>query len=606
MAEAAERSTYPEGLGTTRAAGTIAALLPQAAARFGPAPALRHKSGEGWLDVSYSELETAVREASLGLIALGVEPGDRVAIVAETRAEWTEANLAIVSCGGISVSVYPTNSPEECRYVLEHSESRVAFVENSGQLAKIRSIRDALPLLEHVVVMVLESEADDAVALGDLRSLGRGRDEAEWAERMRAVKPDDACGYIYTSGTTGRPKGCVLTHANLTAMAAMAIEHGLIEDDEVVYLFLPLAHAFALIVQFLVLAQGGTLAYWERDSTKIVANLAEVRPTTFPSVPRVFEKAHAAVIARATAERGPRRRLFFWALGVGGRVAALERQGEQAGTLLRARHALADRLVLSKVRAVFGDRLRKCVSGAAPIPLEVLEFFHACGVKIMDVYGLTETAPGISANQPHRFRFGSVGMPFPRLEVRFAPDGELLVRGPNVFKGYHRDEEATREALVDGWLHTGDQGHLDDDGFLHITGRKKDLIITAGGKNVAPARLESALKECHWVSEAIVVGDRRPYLVALVALDPEHTHAFAEQHGLDLGELPASTEMRGEIQRAIDEANARVGRVEQIKRFVILPEELSQEAGELTPTLKVRRGAVAEKYEPELERLYDA
>ncbi|MBA2579315.1 MAG: long-chain fatty acid--CoA ligase [Thermoleophilaceae bacterium] len=589
----------------TRPPATIASLLSLAAADYPDAPALRHKVGERWLDESYAELEVAVRELSLGLVDLGLEPGDRAAIVAETRPEWTHADLAILSAGLVSVSVYPTNSADECSYVLGHSEARVAFVEDDEQLAKVLAITEQLPPLEWIVVMAPSGPAAQALSIEDLRARGRGRDQAEWSARIAAVDPDDPCAFIYTSGTTGPPKGCVLTHRNLQAMTDMATEHGLIEEGEVVYLFLPLAHAFALIVQFLVLSLGGTIAYWERDRTKIVPNLAEVRPTTFPSVPRVFEKAHATVLARVRAEGGARERIFFWALGVGRRVSALEREGRRPGALLRARHALADHLALRKVRGVFGDRLRKCVSGAAPIPIEVLEFFHACGVKVLDMYGLTETAPGVAANQPHRFRFGSVGTPFPRMEVRFADDGELLVRGPNVFEGYYKDEQATRAALVDGWLHTGDLGSLDGEGFLHITGRKKDIIVTAGGKNVAPSKLESGLRESRWVSEALVVGDHRPYLVALVTLDAEQTPAFAEQHGLDVAELAASEPMRAEVQRAIDAVNAGVGRVEQIKRFLILPGDMTQEGGELTPTLKVRRGAVADKYMPELERLYD-
>ena len=601
MADAASTSI---DAAATRPPATIATLLPQAAAAHGDAPALRHKVGERWLDESYRELEVAVRELSLGLVDLGLEPGDRAAILAETRPEWTQANLAILSAGLVCVSVYASNSADECSYVLGHSEARVAFLEDGEQLAKILAVAERLPLLKWVVVMAPSGSIGEALSLEDLRARGRGRAGAEWSARIAAVRPGDPCAIMYTSGTTGPPKGCVLTHRNLQAMADMATEHGLIEDGEVVYLFLPLAHAFALVVQFLVLSLGGTIAYWERDRTKIVGNLAEVRPTTFPSVPRVFEKAHAAVIMRVRAEGGARARIFFWALGVGRRVSALERQGLRPGPLLRARHAVADRAALAKVRALFGDRLRKCVSGAAPIPTEVLEFFHACGVMVLDMYGLTETAPGVAANQPHRFRFGSVGTPFPRIEVSFGEDDELLVRGPNVFEGYYKDAEATELALRDGWFHTGDLGRLDDDGFLHITGRKKDIIVTAGGKNVAPSGLEGGLRESRWVAEALVVGDQRPYLVALVTLDPEQAPAFAEQHGLALGDLPRSEPMRAEIQRTVDDLNARVGRVEQIKRFAILPGELTQEGGELTPTLKVRRSAVAQKYGPELERLY--
>ena len=583
---------------------TLADLLPASAARRPEAPALRHKVGGAWVDVSYGELERIVGEVAGGLIDLGIQPGDRVAVASESRPEWTWANLGTLAAGGISVPIYPSNSTEECRYILEHSEARAAFVEDAEQLAKVQASRAGLPSLEHVVVMAPDGDVVDALPLDRLRERGRSRPPAELADRQRALGPDDPCGYIYTSGTTGLPKGCMLSHGNMRSMVTMAAERGLVDDEEVVYLFLPLAHAFGLVVQFLVLDRGGTIAYWERDRTKIVPNLAEVRPTSFPAVPRVFQKAHDAVLSRAEEGSALRARLFRWALGVGREASDLERQGGRRGRWLGARHAVADRLVLGKIRALFGDRLRKCVSGAAPVSVEVLEFFHACGVTILDMYGLTEASPGVAANDLEHFRFGSVGRPFAGLELRLADDGEVLVRGPNVFQGYYKDEQATRRALVDGWLHTGDLGRLDGDGFLYIIGREKEIIVTAGGENVAPAKLENALVENPWVSHAVVVGDDRPYLAALLTLDPERAPDFAERHSIALNALPSSDAMRREIQRAVDGVNARVGRVEQIRRFAILPHDLSEANGELTPSYKVRRSKVMERYAAVIDELY--
>ncbi len=583
---------------------TIADIVLLAGRRHADRPALRHKSGGRWVDVSYRELAEVVKEIALGLADFGIERGDRVSILSNTRPEWTFANFGILAAGAASVSIYQTNSPEECRYVLGHSESRAVFVEDAEQLDKVRQVQSELPNLELIVVMEPSGDKGGAISLDDLRERGRRRDDSELEERATGVGPDDACLYIYTSGTTGPPKGCILTHGNYRAECDMVESLGGLGPGEVVYLFLPLAHAFAVVIQFVAIDLGATIAYWEKDPLKIVPNLSEVKPAFFPSVPRIFEKIYTQATAKIAEAGGFKEKVFRWSVGVGRRIRELEQQGRRPDPLLKGKYALADKQVLSKVRGLFGGELRQAVTGAAPIAREILEFFFACGVPVLEGYGMTETATVASVNTLEDYRLGSVGKPLPGVEVKIAEDGEILLRGPNIFQGYYKDEGATGEALVDGWLHTGDLGYVDDDGFLFISGRKKDILITAGGKNITPANLENGLKQSRWISQAVVVGDRRPYLAALVTLDPEEAPAFAKQHGVAVEELPGSEAMRAEVQRTVDAVNAEVGRVEQIKKFTILPHDLAQETGELTPTLKVKRAAVSEKYDRDIEALY--
>jgi long-chain acyl-CoA synthetase len=579
----------------------MAGLAAVAAKEHAGSPALRHKVDGEWVDVEYGELGNAVSEAGRGLLDLGIGRGDRVAILGNTRPEWTYANLGILASGAASVSIYQTNSPEECHYVLEHSESRAVFVEDGEQLAKVREIESELPALEFVIVMAPEEGLDlgDATTLEQLRERGREHDESELEERAASVTPEDACVFIYTSGTTGPPKGVILTHGNYRAMVDAVEEPGAVEGDEVCYLFLPLAHAFALLIQFVVIDLGGVLAYWEKDPQKIIPNLMEVKPTYFPSVPRIFEKLYT--LARSNAEDPA---ALDQAVAVGSKVRQMRERGEEVPAELEQAFQQAEEKLFVNVRNLFGGRIRQCVTGAAPIAKEILEFFYACGIPIMEGYGMTETATAATSNLPDAFRFGSVGKAFPGVEVKIGDDGEVLLRGPNIFKEYFKNPEATSETLVDGWLHTGDLGSLDEDGFLYITGRKKDIIITAGGKNITPANLENGLKQNRYISQAVVIGDRRPYLVALITLDPDELPAFAQEHGLEPGDVADSEAMREEVQRAVDEVNTKVGRVEQVKKFKILPEDLSQATGELTPTLKVKRNIVNEKFAGEVERLY--
>jgi len=579
---------------------TMADLLPLAAEQYADAPALLHKAGDEWVETSYAELGRAVAETALGLIDLDLEHGDKVAILSHTRPEWTQANFAILSAGLVSVSIYQTNSAEECHYVLDHSESRAVFVEDAEQLAKVRAIADRLPKLEHVVIFDPSGDLGDAIPLAALRERGAARDAADLEARSAAVVEDDLAITIYTSGTTGPPKGCLLTHGNYRDVTSMTMEAGALEAGDSVYLFLPLAHAFAKLIQFVALDLGGMLAYWEKDAQKIVPNLMEVKPTYFPSVPRMFEKIYT--LATSAAEDPEQ---LQQAIALGLKVRELRRTGQDVPDELAQAFDAADEKLYANVRALFGGRIRECVTGAAPIAQEILEFFYACGVPVMEGYGMTETSTVASANTLEHFRFGSVGRPLPRVEAKVAADGELLLRGPNIFQGYYKNAGATADTLVDGWLRTGDLARIDDDGFIYIVGRKKDIIITAGGKNITPANLENGLKQNRWISQAVVVGDRRPYLVALITLDPDEVPAFAAQHDLEPAAVPGSPQMRAEVQRTVDAVNSTVGPVEQIKYFEILPEDLSQETGELTPTLKVKRNVVADKFADVVDRLYD-
>jgi long-chain acyl-CoA synthetase len=583
---------------------TLADLLPRSAEMYAEAPAVRFREGEEWLSRTFAEVGETVRRLSLGLIDLGVEKGDKVSILGNTRPEWTYFDFAALSAGATVVPIYQTNSPEECQYVLENSDAKVVVVEDDEQMEKIRAVRGQLPLLEHVIRMT--GASDDAISFEDLAARGDGRDEAEWRARWESVTPDDICTFIYTSGTTGPPKGCVISHGNYRAMLDMVNETSVIEEEDLTYLYLPLAHSFALLIQLGSFDLGATIAYWERDPLKILPNLAELHPTYFPSVPRIFEKIYTTATSAMEKEGGLKKTIFNWAIGVGKKMRAAERSGREPGWLLKRQYKFADEKVLSKIRGLFGGRLRLAVSGAAPINPEILSFFDAAGVLVLEGWGMTETSTAATISSEDDFKVGTIGKPFPGCEIKIADDGEILVKGPNVFQGYYKNPEATKETIVDGWLHTGDIGEIDDEGFIKITGRKKDIIITAGGKNITPANLENEIKQHPLVSQCVVVGDRRPYLVALVTLDPEECVAYAKENGLPEDPVALSTDedVRKAIEAHVETINEKFARVEQVKKIAILPNDLTQESGELTPTLKVKRAVVTAKHEPEIEQLY--
>jgi long-chain acyl-CoA synthetase len=592
---------------------TVADLIPRAAAKHAEHTAVRFKRDGAWHDVTYAELATIVQEIGLGLIDLGIEPGERVCILANTRPEWSYADLAATAAGTVVVPIYQTNSPEECLWVISDSGASAIVCENDEQLAKIAAIRDQLPNLRTVIVMDSPAEghsevaqALDAISLDEIRERGTSHTPEELDARRAAVRPEDPYTFIYTSGTTGPPKGCVLTHGNYRAIVDMIGDAGEITDDEVVYLYLPLAHSFALLVQLAVFDLGGTLAYFGGDTKQIVGELMEVKPTYLPSVPRVFEKiytlAHGAIEAKPPEERQRAQE----AIKLGVKVRDMINRGEVVPADLQKPFDEADEELFKLVRSIFGGNVRHATSGAAPIAKEILEFFWACGVPVLEGYGMTETATAATVSTVENHRFGTVGRALPGVELKIADDGEILIKGPNIFAGYHNRAEESFGAVEDGWMHTGDLGSLDEDGYLSITGRKKDIIITAGGKNLTPANIENDLKQCRWISQAVMHGDQRPYPVVLITLDEEEIPAYAQEHDLpqDIPSLARSEEVRALIQREIDRANEKYAQVEQVKKFVILDHDLSQATGELTPTLKVKRNVVNEQYTDLFDALY--
>ncbi len=583
---------------------TIADLLPLAAEKHTDKIAVRHKRGDAWEDVTFGEVGEVVQEIGLGLIDLGIAQGERVGILTTTRPEWTYADFAISTAGAVVVPIYPTNSSEECEWVAGNSESVAVVCEDAEQVSKILEARDHLPSLRTIVVVDPAGASADAVSLEEVRERGRARNPDELRARYEAIGPDDPFTIIYTSGTTGPPKGCVLSHGNYRGVLNMCETLDVLREDEATYLFLPLAHAFALLIQLLSFDLGGHLAYWGKDPLKIIPELMETKPTFFPSIPRVFEKLYTLACANILKEMSPEQFEAMVAMGV--QVRDLQLRGHEIPQELREPFQQAEEKVFANVRALFGGRVREAVTGAAPIAPEILAFFYACGVPVLEGYGMTETATVATYSTLENHRFGAVGRPLPGCEVKIAGDGEVLIKGANIFQGYYKDADASFGTVEDGWLHTGDLGSLDEDGYLSITGRKKDIIITAGGKNLTPANLENDMKRSRWISQAVMHGDRRPYPVMLLTLDEEEIVKFAQENGLpsDIPSLADEPSVRRLIQEHLDVVNERYAQVEQIKRFVILDHDLAQETGELTPTLKVKRNVVNEKYAGLFDALY--
>jgi long-chain acyl-CoA synthetase len=569
-------------------------------------PAFRFWRGGAWADMSYAELGPAVRQIAGGLVALGVRPGDRVSILAGTRPAWTLVDLGSLCAGAVVAPIYHTNSPEECRYILEHAGSRLVFCEDAEQLAKVEWVRDGCPQLEHVVTF--DGSGQCSISLDELCRCGQDVVAAELDRIAAEVRPEDVATIVYTSGTTGPPKGCIATHANLIQTARMYEQQIDLGPGSVVFMFLPLAHSLARVTQMVVLDVGGTIAYWRGDPKAVLEDLQSTRPTHLPTVPRMLEKIHAAALSGVEGGGRLKQAVFHRALASGRRARKLERQGRQAGLLMRCQHAVAARLVLENVRGLFGPDLELVLTGAAPISRQVLEFFDACGVLILEGYGLSETTAAATLNTATSFRFGTVGRPLPGTEVSIAADGEILIRGPNVFRGYFKDDAATREVLTeDGWLRSGDLGSLDEEGYLRITGRKKDIIITSGGKSITPTNIETAMREIRWVSEALVFGDGRPYLVAVLTLDRDRAPALPAWLGAgrNISVMAKDERVHAQLAREVESVNERFARVEQVKRFAILDRDLTQETGELTPTQKAKRAVVYSKFKDVIDSLYE-
>jgi len=571
--------------------------------------AFKHKRDGNWFDVTWTEARETVQRVSKSLIALKIQKGAKASILSQTRLEWVLCDFGIVSCGVVTVGIYPSNLPAGCAYILDHSDSEIVFVEDAEQLAKVFKVRGQLPDLRYIVIFDGPSDPErEVMSWEDFLDKGADVAEEEVAQRGEELGQDDLASIVYTSGTTGEPKGAMISHGNLVFIGWTSGESLYIEPFFTTLLFLPLAHVFARLIVYLCLRKAVPVAFAESFNT-LVPNLQEIRPHFIASVPRVFEKAHDKILSNAAEAGGIKLKLFNWALGVGRKVGDLKQKKQPIPGGLALQHRLADKLVLQKIGDIFGGRMEWAVSGAAPLNKSIAEFFHACGVLIVEGIGMTENTSFSHVNRFDNYRFGVVGQPGPEIEQRIASDGELLTRGANTMLGYFKDPEATAETIdEEGWLHTGDIGEIDEEGFLRITDRKKDLIVTAGGKNVAPQYVEQILRSSHYIGQAVVIGDRKKFLTALLTLDPETVPKWAAQNDLgdsSLEELAAHSRVRELIEMEVEQRNKELASYETIKRFEIVPRDFSIEGGELTPTLKVKRKAVVEKYKEEIEALYE-
>jgi long-chain acyl-CoA synthetase len=576
------------------------------------AESFRYPVSGGWQSTTWQQTGDRVRALAAGLISLGVAAEERVAIISTTRHDWVLADFAIMCAGAATTTVYPTTPADDVAFILADSGSRFAFAENDTQIEKLREYREKLPELEHVVTFDGTADDDWVISFAELERRGREHlstlpDVVDTA--VDAIEPENLATLIYTSGTTGRPKGVRLVHDNWTYEGKAIEALDLLRPNDVQYLWLPLSHSFGKVLLSGQLAIGFASAV-DGDITKLVEQLGVVRPTFMAGAPRIFEKVQHRVTSMVEEEGGAKAKIFHWAYGVGRQVSALQRAGKSVSPVLKVQHAIADRLVFSKLRGRFGGQVRYFVSGSAALSDKVAEFFHAAGILILEGYGLTETSAASFVNRPHDYKFGTVGWPLPGTEVRVADDGEILVRGPGVMRGYHNLPRETEETLTDdGWFRTGDIGELDDQGFLCITDRKKDLIKTSGGKYVAPQAIEVMFKAlCPYASAIVVHGDGRNYVSALIALDPEAIEKWAELNGAagsSYEDLSQRDDVRAMLQGYVDEMNGRLPRWETIKKFAVLPEDLTVESGDLTPSLKVKRKVVEKKYAAVLDGFYE-
>jgi long-chain acyl-CoA synthetase len=588
---------------------SVGAMLVDQVEKSGPREAFRYREGDRWVSLTWNETRDRAFNLAAGLLALGVQPEERVAIASGTRIEWILADLAVMCAGGATTTVYPTTQHEDVAYIVGDSESRVIFAEDELQVAKVLDHLDSLPLLGKIILMSGHVDHDRVLDLVQFEALGRDYLAANPEcvdEAIAKTGPDSLSTLIYTSGTTGRPKGVRLAHDAWTYTGAAINELELLNRDDLQYLWLPLSHVFGKVLNAVQLRIGFATAV-DGNIDRIVENLGQVHPTFMAGAPRIFEKVRAKVMTGAAG--GVKGKIFDWAFSVGRRTTPIRLAGGQPTGLLAAQYKLADKLVFSKISARMGGRIRFFVSGSAALNREVQEWFYAAGLLVLEGYGLTETSAATFINIPKAPRFGTVGPPVPGSEVRFAADGEILVKGPGVMQGYHHLSEATDEALVDGWFATGDIGELDEHGYLRITDRKKDLIKTSGGKYVAPQKVEGVLKAaCPYVSQILVHGEGRKYVTALIALDPEGITEWGRSNGLDTSsyaDFVKSSPVHDLVAGFVAQANRQLERWETIKRFEILASELSVEEGEVTPSLKIRRKEVEKKYAGTLNSLYD-
>ena len=593
---------------------TVVTMFRERAAKDPDRDALKVKSNGEWSGISWRSYEEAVRRAANGLLSLGVDRGDKVAIISLNRPEWHQADLAVMSTGAVTVPIYVTNSPPQLAYITGHSESKAIFVENAGQLEKVGKTRGELPALKKVLIFDPEGVDLDDFVMSWAQLLTAGDEYAAanpkaLEERSAAVEPGDLATLVYTSGTTGPPKGAMLTHGNIvwTCGALDKVLH--VSPDERKLSYLPLSHIAERMVGHFTHMYGGGETWFAESIDTLREDLGACKPTIFFGVPRVWEKFYAGIKALLDGLPDEQREMAEQALQLGLKRVEAQQAGSSLPPELEEKYQEADKKLFALARGALGlDQAWALVSGAAPINVEVLRFFHAIGLPVAEVYGQTEDNGPTSMNPPDKIRIGTVGPPIPGVEVKIAEDGEVLVRGGNVGPGYYKQPEATKELIdAEGYMHSGDIGEFDDDGYLRITDRKKDLIITAAGKNIAPQVIENLLKYSPWISQAVVIGDRRPFLTALLTLDQEKVTQFAEQKSIahkDFAELTQHPDIQQLVDNAVAEVNDQLARVEQIKKWIVLERDFAQEHDEMTPTMKVRRKAIVEKYADTIESMY--
>lgn len=589
---------------------TIGGMLRPRVEKYGDRVMMKRKVGDAWVDISWNEFYDKARKLGLAMISSGINPGDRVAIFAPNSPEWQMVDIGTVSIGAADVPLYATITAKQAEYIISNSGSKIVFVGTEGHMKKILEVRDNLPELKKIVTMDnTTSGHPDVITFDDMLKLGeKNANPEEFFERLEKVDTEDLATIIYTSGTTGDPKGVMLLHRNLMTNVATASSLVEVKDTDICLSFLPLSHSLERMSgYYTTLYNGATIAH-ARGIDQLVEDIGDIKPEFMVSVPRLYEKIHAGVLANIEAEPAIKQKIFHWAVGVGRQVSMLKVNHKPVGGWLNFKYNIANHLVFSKIYEKMGGRLRFFFSGGAPLAREIAEFFHAMGILILEGYGLTETSPVLTFNRPEAMRFGSVGQPIPGVEIKIAPDGEILAKGPNVMKGYWSRPEETAEALEGGWFHTGDIGHLDEDNYLFITDRKKDLIVTAGGKNIAPQNIENTLKLDKYIEQVAVIGDNRKFVSALIVPTFTELEAWACEQGIDTSDrvrLVADDRVNKFMKERVDAALDDFDRHERVTRFVLLPEEMTEDSGLLTPTLKVKRKEVNKQFGQQIDSMYE-
>ena len=593
---------------------TLTGVFFETVKKYGSKTSLKTKTEGEYHGISYKEMGRRVKNFAAGLASLGIKKGDKVSILSENRAEWAISDLAILSLGAVNVPIYPTLTPQQIEYILNDADVKIVIASTSEQVNKITQIVNNLPLLARIIYIDKLPSPKENMSYFEYiyeKGIDFNKQNPHYFEKAKAaIKPNDPCALVYTSGTTGKPKGAILSHNNILSNARGGVETLYVKSTDTFLSFLPLCHVFERMAgQFCPLIAGSTIAYAESIET-VAQNLVEVKPTIMCSVPRLFEKMYGRVLENAEASSSLKKKIFYWAIKIGKKYSEATKRGK-ISSYLKIRHNLASKLVFSKIQEKVGGNLRYFVSGGAPLSKQIGEFFNAAGIKILEGYGLTESSPVITVNLEEKYKFGTVGPAMSKsgVEVKIADDGEILTKGPHVMQGYYNNPEATKEVIdEDGWLHTGDIGFLDEDGYLTITDRKKNIIITAGGKNIAPALIENLLVSSPLIEQVLIIGDKQKYLSALVVPNLEKLISFAKNQNIgynNLKELVEKPEIITYVADVIEKQTSDLARFEKIKTFKLVPNLFTIDAGELTPTLKIKRKVVEKKYADLIERMYE-